>query len=194
MTVRSSSAQPPRGATRTAPPARLMVRISRTLNNNRSLRVSALYARGPRLQMSGRPVRAAMHAVLDGAHSRRIRTGLSLQLRVMYRLSFTAVRVAEDGAPDCAHRPCGARNCAQHRIRRARRSGLTCFNNVFRVCSRSGFWVWLPWNLSFRSRRKAPPDCSTKFTTLYTCVLSRRTCIIYRIFFTMRRLRFINPR
>ena len=118
-----------------------MVRISRTLNNNRSLRVSALYARGPRLQMSGRPVRAAVHTVLDGAHSRRIRTGLSLQLRVMYRLSFTAVRVAEDGAPDCAHRPCGARNCAHHRIRRARRSGLTCFNNVFRVCSRSGFWV-----------------------------------------------------
>ena len=72
----------------------LMVRISRTFTNNRGLRVSALYARGPRLQMSGRPVRAAVHTVLDGAHSRRIRTGLSLQLRVMYWLSFTAVRVA----------------------------------------------------------------------------------------------------
>ena len=71
-----------------------MVRISRTFHNNRSLRVSAMYARGPRLRMSGRPVRAAVHTVLDGAHSRRIRTGLSLQLRVMYWLSFTAVRVA----------------------------------------------------------------------------------------------------
>ena len=110
-----------------------MVRISRTFNNNRSLRVGALYARGPRVLVSGRSVRAAVHTVLDGAHSRRIRTGSSLQLRVMYWLSFTAVRVSEDGAPDCGHRPCGARNCAHHPVRRARRSELTYFNNVFRV-------------------------------------------------------------
>ena len=111
-----------------------MVRISRTFNNNRSLRVSTLYARGPRVLVSGRSVRAAVHTVLDGAHSRRIRTGSSLQLRVMYIwLSFTAVRVSEDGAPDCGHRSCEARNCAHHPVRRARRSELTYFNNVFRV-------------------------------------------------------------
>ena len=121
--------------------AGLMVRINRTFNKKRSLRVSALYARGPRVRMSGRSVRVAEHTVLDDAHSRSIRTGLSLQLRVMYWLSFTAVRVAEDGAPDCAQRPCGARNCAHHPIRRARRSGLTNFNNVFRVCS--GYAVWV---------------------------------------------------
>ena len=91
------SGRPARGidrAWRAAAAAGLMVRISRTFHNNRSLRVSAMYARGPRLRMSGRPVRAAVHTVLDGAHSRRIRTGLSLQLIVMYWLSFTAVRVA----------------------------------------------------------------------------------------------------
>ena len=110
-----------------------MVRISRTFHNNRSLRVSAMYARGPRVLVSGRSVRAAVHTVLDGTHSRRIRTSSSLQLRVMYWLSFTAVRVSEDGAPDCGHRSCGARNCAHHPIRRAHRSGLACFNNVFRV-------------------------------------------------------------
>ena len=107
--------------------------MSQTFNNNRSLRVGALYARGPRVLVSGRSVRAAVHTVLDGAHSRRIRTGSSLQLRVMYWLSFTAVRVSEDGAPDCGHRSCGARNCAHHPVRRARRSELTYFNNVFRV-------------------------------------------------------------
>ena len=56
----------------------LMVRISRTFNNNRSLRVSGHYARGPRVRMLGRLVRAAAHTVLDDAHSRRIRTSLSL--------------------------------------------------------------------------------------------------------------------
>ena len=56
-----------------------MVRISRTFNNNRSLRVSGHYARGPRVRMLGRLVRAAAHTVLDDAHSRRIRTGLILQ-------------------------------------------------------------------------------------------------------------------
>ena len=100
-----------------------MVRISRTLNNNRSLRVSALYARGPRLQMSGRPVHAAVHTVLDGAHSCRIRTGLSLQLRVMYRLSFTAVRVAEDGAPDYMH-TAHAERATVHTIVFGARAGL----------------------------------------------------------------------
>jgi hypothetical protein len=58
--------------------AALMVRISRTFNNIRSLRVSGHYARGPRVRMLGRLVRAAAHTVLDDAHSRRIRTGLSL--------------------------------------------------------------------------------------------------------------------
>jgi hypothetical protein len=80
-----------------------MVRISRTspFNNNRSLRASGLYTRGPRVRtrMPGRLVRADVHTVLDDAHSRRIRTCLSLHLRVMYWLSFTAVRVAQDGAP-----------------------------------------------------------------------------------------------
>mgnify|MGYP007117407554 FL=1 len=103
-----------------------MVRISRrTFNNNRSLRASGLYTRGPRVRMLGRLVRAAVHTVLDDAHSRRIRTCLSLHLRVMYWLLFTAVRVAQDGAPDCAQRPCGARSCAHHPVRRARRFGLT---------------------------------------------------------------------
>ena len=104
-------------------PAELMVRISRTFHNNRSLRVSAMYARGPRLRMSGRPVRAAVHTVLDGAHSRRIRTGLSLQLRVMYWLSFTAVRVVEDGAPDCA-RSAHAECAIVHTILFGARAGL----------------------------------------------------------------------
>ena len=130
-----------RAARGSRPGPGLMVRISRTFNNSRSLRVSALYlyARGPRLLVSGRSVRAAVHTVLDGAHSRRIRTGSSLQLRVMYWLSFTAVRVSEDGAPDCGHHLCGARNCAHHPVRCARRFGLTYFNSVFRVCTSSRY-------------------------------------------------------
>ena len=84
-----------------------------------------VYARGPRVRMSDRLVRAAVRTVLDDAHSRKIRTGLSLQLRVMYWLSFTAVRVAQDDAPDCAQRSCGARSYAHHSVRRARRFGLT---------------------------------------------------------------------
>ena len=55
-----------------------MVRINRTFHNDRSLRVSGPYARGPRVRILGRLVRAAVHTVLDDAHNRRIRIGLSL--------------------------------------------------------------------------------------------------------------------
>ena len=78
-----------------------------------------------RKRSSNSTTEAAVHTVLDDAHSRRIRTWLSLHLRVMYWLLFTAVRVAQDGAPDCAQRRCGARSCAHHPVRRARRFGLT---------------------------------------------------------------------
>ena len=100
-----------------------MVRINRTFDNNRSLCVSAVYGRGPRVRVSGRSMRAGVHIVLDGAHSRRIRTGLSLQLRVMYWLSFTAVRVVEDGAPDCA-RSAHAECAIVHTILFGARAGL----------------------------------------------------------------------
>jgi hypothetical protein len=103
-----------------------MVRINRTFNNNRSLRVSGhVRTRPSRADVGPLGVRSRVHTVLDGAHSRRIRTSLSLQLTVMYWLSFTAVRVAQDGASDCAQRPCEARSCAHHPVRRARQFKLT---------------------------------------------------------------------
>ena len=43
--------------------AGLMVRISRTFNNNRSLRVRAPHARGARLRESGLPICTAVHTV-----------------------------------------------------------------------------------------------------------------------------------